>query len=248
MPPVRAFFIGFVLFTVAPLNAAAQQPIVADLSNHLVAITTGFAGAEVLLFGATDAEGDVVVVVRGPSTKMTLHRKSRVLGVWVNTARMEFERVPGYYALATSRPLEDIARPSVQKLERLGVEHIVKLPRAVASENLRKEWESALIRNQQRKGLYAIDIEPVVFLGNRLFRTRIKLPATVPTGTYQVQVLLLREGRVVSAQTTPLIVSKIGLEAEVFLFAHNEAAWYGIFAIVLAVMAGWAGHALFKKG
>src|SRR5262249_61774530 len=32
--------------------AALAQQVIADLSRHLVAITTGFAGAEVLLFGA----------------------------------------------------------------------------------------------------------------------------------------------------------------------------------------------------
>ena len=84
------------MLAVAGLGAAraAQAPLVADLSEHLVAITTGFAGADVLLFGATDAEGDVVVVVRGPSQPVTLHRKGRVLGIWANTASMNFSREP----------------------------------------------------------------------------------------------------------------------------------------------------------
>ena len=85
-----------IMLAVAGLGAAraAQAPLVADLSEHLVAITTGFAGADVLLFGATDAEGDVVVVVRGPSQPVTLHRKGRVLGIWANTASMNFSREP----------------------------------------------------------------------------------------------------------------------------------------------------------
>ena len=33
--------------------AAAQAPLIADLDDHLIAITTGFAGADVLLFGTT---------------------------------------------------------------------------------------------------------------------------------------------------------------------------------------------------
>ena len=59
-------------------GAARADTLVADLSKRLVAITTGFAGTDVLLFGAIDGEGDVVVVVRGPEKQVTMHRKSRV--------------------------------------------------------------------------------------------------------------------------------------------------------------------------
>ena len=49
----------------APTGPKAQT-LVADLSSHLVSVTTGFAGTDLLLFGAVADEGDVVVVVRGP--------------------------------------------------------------------------------------------------------------------------------------------------------------------------------------
>ena len=55
---------------------AQESALVADLSQHLVAITTGFAGTDVLLFGATEGEGEVVVIVRGPDRPVTMHRKS----------------------------------------------------------------------------------------------------------------------------------------------------------------------------
>ena len=41
--------------------------LVADLSSHLIAITTGFTGTEVLLFGAKEGPGQVVMIVRGPT-------------------------------------------------------------------------------------------------------------------------------------------------------------------------------------
>ena len=48
----------------AAIGAAWAQSLVADLSDHLIAITTGFVGTDVLLFGAIDGPGDVVVVVQ----------------------------------------------------------------------------------------------------------------------------------------------------------------------------------------
>ena len=94
---------------------------------------------------------------------------------------------------------------------------------------------------------HSLDSGRVTFLGNRLFRAGIHLPANVPTGTYQVKVFLLQDGRVVSAQTTPLQVSKVGAEAAVYDFAYRNSALYGLIAILVALMAGWAAHLVFRK-
>ncbi|MEM7169238.1 MAG: TIGR02186 family protein [Pseudomonadota bacterium] len=229
-------------------RAVANQPLVADLSDHLVGITTGFSGASVLLFGAVDGKGDVAVVVRGPARNLVMHRKSRVLGVWANTHSMTFRGAPGYYAVAASGPLDEIARDRVLARNEIGVDNLkLKLPLNLASPGVAKVWRDALVRNQEEQGLYRTEVQPVSFLGARLFRARLELPANVPTGTYQVQVYLLKNGRIESAQTTPLIVSRIGIEAEIFNFAHNHAAYYGLIAIVVALVAGWLGNAAFKK-
>ena len=39
-----------------PLKSGKADALVVDLSNHLVAITTGFTGTDVLLFGAVQNE------------------------------------------------------------------------------------------------------------------------------------------------------------------------------------------------
>lgn len=242
---------GFAILAVTLLTLAGSaraSPLVADLSQHLVAITTGFSGTEVLLFGAIETPGDVVMVVRGPDRPAVLHRKRRILGIWVNAAKMTFDRAPSFYAVASSGPLDDIATESVRARHELGIGYLrLDLPRAKASPNVAKAWREGLIRNQQRLGLYASEVGKITFLGNQLFRAEIKLPANVPTGTYQVQVFFLQKNRVVSAQTTPLIVSKIGTEAVVYDFAYRHSALYGLFAILVALVAGWAAHLAFKK-
>ncbi len=228
-----------------PLRAA---PLVADLSKHLVAITTGFAGTDVLLFGAVDGPGDVVVIIWGPPEEVVMHRKSRIAGIWINTAQMTFERVPSFYSVASSRSLDEIASEHVLSRLEMGVERLdLPLPHAKASPNIARNWRDALIRNKQRLGHYAREVGQVIFLGENLFRTQVEFPANVPTGTYQIEVYLLREGRVISAQTTPLIVGKIGLEAEVYDFAHNYAAYYGLIAILVALVAGWLAHVAFRR-
>ncbi len=227
----------------------AQSPLIADLSKHLVAITTGFAGTDVLLFGAIDAPGDVVVVVRSQSAPVVLHRKSRIAGIWINTATMTIDEAPSFFAVASSRALEEIADEVVLKRNNILVNDVdvIKLAPAKASPNIAQEWRDALIRNKQHENLYPSETGRVEFIGAQLFRTDVFFPANVPTGTYQVQVFLFRDGEVISAQTTPLIIGKIGLEAEIFDFAHQQSAAYGLIAILLALVAGWLAHIAFRK-
>ena len=227
---------------------AASDVLVVDLSQETVAITAGFAGTDVLLFGAIEGKGDVVVIVRGPDRPVVVRRKSRVLGVWVNTARMTFDRVPSFYAIASSRPLAEIAPETVRAREQMGLDHLrLDLPRAKASENVAAAWRAGLIRNHQRLGLYRSEIKPITVQFDRLFRAKLTLPANVSTGKYQVQVYLLRDGRVVSARSRGLDVERVGTEALIYDFAYQKPALYGLIAILVALMAGWAAHLAFRK-
>ncbi len=234
--------------------ARAASPLVADLSQHLVAITTGFTGTEVLLFGAIEGGGDVVVVVRGPNRRETVRRKTRLAGIWVNGAEMSFDGVPAFYWVGASRDLEAIMALPVRLRHGIGADqlHFKTVAKTAVKTAGEKPVElalfrKALVRNKRRVGLYGREVGKVSFLGLRLFRTRVYFPANVPTGTYKVEVFLLRDGVVVSAQTTPLIISKIGLGAEVYDFAHRESALYGIIAIIIALSAGLLVGFIFRK-
>jgi uncharacterized protein (TIGR02186 family) len=229
-----------------PLRAA--EPLVADLSSHLVAITTGFAGTDVLLFGATEGEGDVVVVVRGPNRVETVRRKARTGGIWVNSGSAEVANAPSFYRVAATRPLEEVAPPQALDRHQIGLDHIDLDIRPQDSGANLVDYRQALLRLKQKKGLYGDRVQDIGFLGHRLFRTDVHFPANVPVGTYMVEVYLIAAGEVVSAQTTPLVISKIGLGADVFDFAHQQAAAYGIIAIMLAALAGWLAAVAFKKG
>ncbi|CAN0450670.1 unnamed protein product, partial [Discosporangium mesarthrocarpum] len=69
----------------------------------------------------------------------------------------------------------------------------------------------------------------------------------VPIGDYQVTVHLFKNGEHVSSENTPLTVQKVGLEAQIYDFAHNHAAWYGAIAIIIALMAGWLAGVIFRR-
>lgn len=227
-------------------KAHAQQ-LVADLSRHLVAITTGFVGTDVLFFGAVDGVGDVIVVVRGPSRTEVVRRKSNTGGIWLNTAEANFVQVPSYYALAASSPPDSLLDDAALSRFGIGLDNLTLPVAGNLSDEEKAAFREGFIRAKVRNGLYVPDVTPVTFLGNRLFRTTIAFPDNVPVGSYTVQALLVRDGVVVSAQTTPLLIAKAGAEAEIYQFAHRSPVLYGIMAILLALFAGWAAGAIFRK-
>lgn len=229
---------------------AVEQPLVADLSKHLVAITTGFAGTDVLLFGATDEPGDVVLVVRGPEQPAVVRKKDKVAGViWANTESVAFEGVPSFYKVAASRPFDAFLPESLRERHRIGTEYLDLRP--VGAEAMapaaRQAFREALVRLKTSQGLYLEREEGVRTLANRLFRSELYFPSNVPTGTYMVEVYLVREGEVVSAEITPLVISKVGIGAEIFHFAYNQSVLYGVAAILVAVAAGWVAGLVFRK-
>ena len=233
-------------------TAARADGFVADLSDHLIAITTAFTGSHVLLFGALEGppgSREVSVVVRGPAGEAGVRRKRQVGPVWVFTDEVRFRDVPAYYAVAASRPLAELAEPAELARHGVGVDSLRLEPvdPAGLDEADLAASRAALVRGKQRQRLYPEEVGTVSFLGGALFRTRLAFPANVPPGTYEIEVLQFADGRVAHAQSSVLDISKICLEADLYDFAHRQPALYASAAIVAAVAAGWAASVAFRR-
>jgi uncharacterized protein (TIGR02186 family) len=237
----------------AALRADAENGddrLVADLSQRLIAITTAFVGTDVVLFGTSDGDHDIAVTVQGPRTSQIVRRKDRVAGIWLNRDSLAFDHVPGYYAVASSGPLEAIALPDVQARLELGVANLKLRPLDTQGLDIGEiaTFQDALVRNKQRQGLYSVKPVPVNFIGPRLFRATLHFPANVSPGIYQVQVFELADGQVADAQRSALVISKVGLEADVFDFAHQQSIVYGLMAVALSATLGWLAGVIFRRG
>ncbi len=242
----RRLLIGLWALLAAAVPAQGT-PLVADLSSHLIAIDSSFTGSEVLLYGAVDEAGDLIIVVRGPAERVVVRRKDRVAGVWVNRDSIAFDGALAYYAVAATRPLEEIAPPALLSLHQIGVDALRLTPLVDRPEGEIETFRTALIRQRVRDGLYNSALGKVRFLGDRLFSTPLYFPATVPEGAYQAEVFLIRDGEVVSAETTPLFIQKLGFQNWLDRLAHTQPALYGLAAILLALAAGWAAALVFRK-
>jgi uncharacterized protein (TIGR02186 family) len=245
----RLALILLVLVLATPRGAGAAEPLLlTDLTTHYIAITTGFTGQDVVLFGATDGQGDVIVVVRGPLRDTAVRRKSKVAGIFINTRQLTFTAAPSYYAVYSTKPLDEVMPPALRALQEIGV---ANLRLNVAEEGHTPEdiadFRAALIRERQRQNLFTESVGGFNFRSDQLFHLALKFPANVPTGNYTVQIFLVRNKQVVSGETSPLFISQAGIDADVNDFADRQALLYGVIAVVGAAMAGWLASLPFRN-
>jgi uncharacterized protein (TIGR02186 family) len=239
--------------------ASIAQPVIMDLSEHTVAITANFDGSDILLFGSTQGESDVIAIVRGPQSNRIVRRKERKMGIWVNGDAVQFDEVPSFYAVAATRPPAELLPEGMLQSYAIGAGYLAltaSLQKNGQQENSARTaidaatqttYRTALVRNMQRLNLYNEDVFPIKVLGNSLFRVSLHFPTNVPVGSYDVQILLVRDGQVVSTGKTHMQVGKSGIEAGIYDFAHRYPPAYGLVAILIAVLAGWLASAVFRK-
>jgi len=225
---------------------AGADYLVADLSDHRIAITSGFTGSEVLLFGTRSGRGDVVVVLRGPKAPSVVWRKLRTLGMWLNRVQVRFDDAPGYYAVAASRPLDRLAPAKLLEDNEIGFANLRLAASRVDPRANLADFREALLRSMERARLYRAAISEVVFIDDILFRATFAFPANVPTGLYNAHVYLIDDGVLVSKRTAELEISKTGFEAAMFRFANHQPLAYGLVAVLVAVVAGWSGGMMFR--
>jgi uncharacterized protein (TIGR02186 family) len=229
---------------------AAAKGIVADVDDHLVEITTDFAGQDILVFGAIDGPGDVILVMRGPSGRVAVHQKDRFAGIWVNAESIEFDDVPSLYGVASSRPLFELLSNETLDRYQLGVGRL-RFETAESEAYGVGSFRIALVQQKRKQGLYADRVGRVTFIGETLFRANLHLPSNVPTGTFLIDVYLVREGRIVDAQNMPLVISKVGFGADLYKYANARPVaqrfGYGVAAVLVSLLTGWMAHLAFRK-
>jgi uncharacterized protein (TIGR02186 family) len=235
-----------ILALLLPIPAFAA-PLVADMSTSRIDMDANFSGTRVFLFGARETAGDIVVVIRGPAHNYQLRKKERFAGVWFNSSRLKFFNMPSFYALASSKPLDAFGQPALLRKLAVGEDTLFT---AYSSSNTLSNYTpyvDAFLDYQHLHQHYANAQGSVQFIGNTLFKTTLEFPNNLPPGDYKAEIYLINKNQVVDQQVLPLTVSKTGLDAWLYDYAHRWPAFYGLTAVVLALAAGWFAGRLFEK-
>jgi uncharacterized protein (TIGR02186 family) len=245
-----------VLLICLPLCAAAAKPkLVPDISQHDIKIAYSFTGAELLLFGAILYPGgripsgkvDIAVVVKGPVAPIILREKQKVAGIWMNADSARFRSAPGFYAVASSRPLSELVDERTAAIYELGLQNLQLSPASGSDPEEQRRFEAGFLDLRRRAQLYLEAPRGVTISEGVLYRAHIPLPARVPTGTYTAETFLIQDGRVVSGAPRSLRIEKLGFERFVALAADRWSLAYGLVAVAVSLFLGWAASIFFRR-
>ncbi|NNJ69581.1 MAG: TIGR02186 family protein, partial [Boseongicola sp.] len=182
--------------------------------------------------------------VQGPQAPITIRRKDKRFGIWVNNAAVEVDAAPSYYAVATSAPWEDVI------LDIEDLRHSISIDRAIRAVGLERADSSsfieALVRIKESQDAYVSAYETVEVSEETLFKTSIQLPANLTEGDYKARFFLTRAGEVLDVHETSIDVRKVGLEQFLFNLSRQQPLIYGLMSLAIAIFAGWAASAFFR--
>jgi uncharacterized protein (TIGR02186 family) len=245
---------AFALLLTLALPAAAQEVIVAGMSQNRVSITADFDGSEILIYGAVKRDApapeagplEVIVTVEGPATPVAVRRKDRVVGIWVNNASVNVDSAPSFYAVATTGPLNHILSDIDNLRHGITIERVIRAIGIAEEADQAGEFVLALLRVRTNEGRYRVLEGKVELTEETLFRTDVVLPANLTEGEYKVRLFLLRDKRVIASQERVIGVRKEGLERLIFNLAQQQPLAYGLLSLILAGLAGWGASAAFR--
>lgn len=236
-------------------QAAPSEQVVAGLSSDSVAITASFDGSDILIYGAVKRETpipsgpplEVVMTIEAPSQALTIWRKERRAGIWINTEHVSVGAAPGFYAVATSGPLDEILSPEWDNRHRISLPLALRAFGGTVAVEDAVPYTEALIRLREQNGLYRMDEGSVKIVDQTLFRADIRLPSNLIEGSYKTRIFLLRDGEVVDVHLAPIDVRKVGLERWLYRLAFDQPLLYGLMSLAVAVIAGWGASEAFRK-
>jgi uncharacterized protein (TIGR02186 family) len=240
----KLFLIPLIIF-ILQISNASSSPIISGISANEVDIDTKFSGAEVLLFGAKGVAGNIIVTIRGPKKNYLVNKKDKFLGVWYNKDRLKFKDAYSYYAFFSSNSDKEVDKNLLSQLE-IGKEQI-QFNISGDKEISESEFKVEFIDKLEKKNLYVSHPDSIEFLNETLFKVMLKFPKNISHGVYVVDIYLVDGENLIAFQSIPISVNQVGISSQINQFAYNNAVLYGIFAILIAVVAGFLANFIFVR-
>ena len=241
-------------FLLLALPAFGQERIVAGLSQNQVQITATFDGSAILIYGAIKRDAPdpggpplaVIVTTEGPSTPLTIRKKDRVAGIWLNRDSVTIDAAPSFYDVSTSMPLSQSLSETDDLRYRVTLQHLIRAVGISGEAANSEDFVAALMRIRTEQGRFRVEEGEVQLVENTLFRADVELPSDLVEGNYKVRMFLTRGGRVMDEKELTIFVRKAGLERFLYNLAQQKPLVYGLISLAIAVIAGWAASEGFR--
>ena len=229
-------------------SSAEAEEVYFDLSEDNIEIKTDFEGKEIIIFGLLQNGHETLLIIKGPPTKMKIQKKERYFGIWINNKQIIYSKIPTLFFLSSSSKVDDILPKSIQINDDLNFDKILNnktFDQNFIFENDQSIWNENFVRIKKRQLFYK-EFEMKTFK-NKLFQTSVFFPPNTIPGIYTVDIYYIKNNTIMNKDQKKIIVKKTGIGSDIYDFARNNAATYGVFVIIFSILCGLIAATLFRR-
>jgi uncharacterized protein (TIGR02186 family) len=191
-----------------------------------------------------DGPGDLIIKVMGPQQEATLSRETKLGPFWVGGDTVKMAGAPSLLFLYATAPIASILSPAEQEKYGLLLEGVPVRIAPQLQAHAADDWRKAFFRVKERQGYYHEDDRAIRVFGNRLFIADMRLPGDLQVGTYSVETLLVKSGKVVGHTVGDFKVRLSGIERWVWNAAHDYPWSFGGLFTLAAMVLGFVLNAI----
>jgi hypothetical protein len=245
---IAAVLAGLLLAGVLPARADAPA---LTLSPATVSIGAFFNGQTVTATGAIPAGAQAVLEVIGTSADEHLMRKGRRGPLWMNVGEITVGNAPSLYLVMSSAKELLIAAPPTATWGYQALKQRITFSGKIEPAE-REKFMGQFLELKESEHIYASRpgaLKLAAAAGGEIQVTAsFSLPTNTKPGTYKVCLSVIADGKVVSHPCADLTVAMVGFPALLASRAYQHGLAYGVLAVVIAIVTGFAMGFLFKGG
>ena len=224
-------------------------------ANHdHITIDFFYHGSTVSVSGISNQDVDLIVKITSPEGHQVMKEKGKAAGfLWMNVGTLNLEHVPNFYALHSTKKIEDILNKDEMEKYVIGYpaleKHVGMSP--VANESDKTKWFEEFVKFKEDSKLYAMSSGKISFShegGKSKYYILTQWPYQAPPGEYLVTVYSVKDKHIIEKAETRVVVEQVGIIKMLSGMAANNGAMYGIISIIIALGAGFGVGMVFRKG
>ena len=231
-------------------SMAAEEPLLLELANSNIKISTFYNGTTLEVTGSLPADADVVIQVSGPKKDVHLKEKGKVAGfLWMNKTDVSLENTPAVYMVYTPPGSTDkFLSPELGIGYKALVDGIGIMPESEDKAFIFGEY----VKLMEKSGVYAVNEGTVnygeVNDGVKGFAVTLDIPSKMSAGDYTVEAIGIRDGAAFSRTQEKLTLELSGLPATIASLAFGKPLLFGFMAVFIAVATGLLIGVIFRGG
>jgi len=230
------------------LSGAAAADIQMTVTPDQVLKGATYNGQQIQVTGTLPAEASVIIRVTGQVEHRKLKKKGRALGIlWMNQGAVEIADVPSVFLFYPPEGWKGLKTAAG-----LGLDAVRDAARIESEGEDAATLFDEFVKLKQKSGLYGT-FPGLVEYGaqngdEKTFQCTLSMPSALPTGTYQLEAVAVKDDAVVARTTLEMQAMETGMPAFISRLAFDHGTLYGVLAVLIAVMAGLLTGVLFKGG